>query len=58
MNAKIYFAFACYFIMILSFAFLMQQLFGNNTLLIVGLTYMFLGISQGLLMFVARRIGK
>jgi hypothetical protein len=58
MNVKIYFVFACFAIMVFSFAFLIQQLFGGHSMQIVGLTYMFLGISQGLLMYVARRIGK
>lgn len=58
MNVKIYFAFACFAIMVFSFAFLMQQLFGGRSIQIVGLTYMFLGITQGLLMYVAGRIGK
>lgn len=58
MNVKIYFAFACYVIMIFGFAFLIQQLFGGKSMQIVGLTYMFLGITNGLLMYVVRRIGK
>ena len=58
MNVKIFLVFVCFTIMIFSFAFLIQQLFGGHSMQIVGLTYMFLGITQGLLMYVARRIGK
>lgn len=58
MNIKIFLVFMCFVIMVFSFAFLMQALFGGKSMQIVGLTYMFLGVSQGLLMHVARRIGK